>query len=59
MARISIADGSSHRELQLGPDELMLGEVDYERLTQKILVTLTLDGPDSNLPPQTFSWSAE
>jgi hypothetical protein len=58
-ARISIADGSSHREVQLGPDELMLGEVDYERLTQKILVTLTLDVPDSNLPPQTFGWSAE
>jgi hypothetical protein len=58
-ARISIADGASHREVHLGPDELMLGEVDYERLTQKILVTLTLDGVDSNLPPQTFGWSAE
>jgi hypothetical protein len=58
-AQISIADGSSHREMHLGPDELMLGEVDYERLTQKILVTLTLDVPDSNLPPQTFDWSAE
>ena len=58
-ARISIADGSSHREVRLGPDELMLGEVDYERLTQKIQVTLTLDVPDSNLPPQTFGWSAE
>jgi hypothetical protein len=57
--QISIADGSSHREVHLGPDELMLGEVDYERLTQKILVTLTLDVPDSNLPPQTFGWSAE
>jgi len=58
-ARISIVDGSSHREVHLGPDELMLGEVDYERLTQKILVTLTLDVADSNLPPQTFGWSAE
>jgi hypothetical protein len=58
-AQISIADGASHRDVHLGQDELMLGEVDYERLTQKILVTLTLDLPDSNLPPQTFSWSAE
>lgn len=58
-ARISIVDGTSHRDVHLGPDELMLGEVDYERLTQKILVTLTLDVPDSDLPPQTFGWPAE
>lgn len=58
-ARIAIEDGPSHRDVQLGPDELMLGEVDYERLTQKIMVTLTLDLPDSSLPPQKFGWSAE
>jgi hypothetical protein len=58
-ARISIADGASHREVHLGPDELMLGEVDYQRLTRNVMVTLTLDLPNSNLPPQTFTWSAE
>ena len=58
-AQISIADGASHRDVHLGQDELLLGEVDYERVSQKILVTLTLDLPDSNLPPQTYSWSAE
>ena len=58
-AKIAISDGTSHREVQLGQDELALGEVDYEHVTQKILVTLTLDLPDSNLPPQTFNWSAE
>jgi hypothetical protein len=58
-AKISITDGTSHREVHLGQDELALGEVDYEHVTQKILVTLTLDLPDSNLPPQTYNWSAE
>jgi hypothetical protein len=58
-ARISISDGASHRDLRLGQDELLLGEVDYHRISPNVQVTLTLDLPGSTLPPQTFSWSAE
>jgi len=58
-ARISISDGASHRDVNLGQDELLLGEVDYHRVSRNVQVTLTLDLPDSKLPPQTFRWSAE
>jgi hypothetical protein len=55
-ARLTIDDGASHRELMLAPDELKLGEVDYERLSGKVSVMLTLDSPGSHLPPQTVDW---
>jgi hypothetical protein len=58
-ALVVIDDGASHREVRLDPDELRLGEVDYERLTKKIVVTMTLDSPGSPLPPQTLDWSGQ
>jgi hypothetical protein len=56
-ALVTIDDGASHRDVHLDPDELKLGEVDYERLTKKIVVTMTLDLPGSPLPPQTLEWT--
>jgi hypothetical protein len=56
-AVITILDGKSRREIHLGPDELKLGEVDYEHQTPKVNVSLILESPDANLPPQTFDWS--
>lgn len=38
-----IADGSTHREIKLGRDELRLGVVDYQPNTQQIQVTMTLE----------------
>ena len=58
-ASISISDGASHRDVHLGQDELLLGEVDYHRISPNVQITLTLDLPGSKLPPQTFRWSAE
>jgi hypothetical protein len=55
-ALLTIDDGSSHRELMLAPDELKLGEVDYERLSEKVSIVLTLDSPGSHLPPQAVDW---
>jgi hypothetical protein len=58
-ALIVIDDGDSHREVRLDPDELRLGEVDYERLTKKVAVTMTIDSPGSALPPQTLEWNGQ
>lgn len=55
-ALLTIDDGSSHRELMLAPDELKLGEVDYEHLSGKVSVVLTLDSPGPHLPPQAIDW---
>ncbi|HMF77974.1 MAG TPA: hypothetical protein VK604_20125 [Bryobacteraceae bacterium] len=56
-ALLTIDDGSSHREMILAPDELKVGEVDYERQGAKVSVVVTLNSPGSNLPPQTLIWS--
>lgn len=56
-AILRISDGTSQQEVHLGPDELRLGEVDYEHSTKQIEITMTLDLPGSpQLPPQTLSW---
>lgn len=56
-ALLTINDGASHREMMLAPDELKLGQVDYERLGGKVSVVFKLDSPGSDLPPQTLDWS--
>jgi hypothetical protein len=58
-AQIVIDDGPSRREVRLGPDELRLGELDYEHLSKRISLTMMIDIPDANLPPQTLDWNAE
>jgi hypothetical protein len=55
-AVITIVDGRSRREIHLGPDELKLGEVDYEHQTAKVDISVVLDSFEANLPPQTFDW---
>jgi hypothetical protein len=56
-AVLRISDGASQQEVHLGPDELRLGEVDYEHSTKQIEITMTLDLPaPQQLPPQTLSW---
>lgn len=58
-ATLTIADGRSRREIHLGPDELKLGEVDYERQANKVNIAMVLDSPDANMPPQTFDWMGQ
>ena len=57
-ALLTIADGQSRREIHLGPDELRLGEVDYQHQANKVNISVVLESPDSKLPPQTFDWMA-
>jgi hypothetical protein len=56
-AVITIVDGRSRREIHLGPDELKLGEVDYQHQTEKVYISVAIDTPEAALPPQTFDWS--
>ncbi len=55
-AVITIVDGRSRREIHLGPDELKLGEVDYQHQTEKVDISVVIDTPEAGLPPQTFDW---
>jgi hypothetical protein len=55
-AVITIMDGQSRREIHLGPDELKLGEVDYQNQTEKVVISVVIDTPEAGLPPQTFDW---
>jgi hypothetical protein len=42
----------------LGPDELKLGEVDYQHQSEKVEISVALDSPEADLPSQTFLWRA-
>jgi hypothetical protein len=55
-AVITLVDGRSRREIHLSPDELKLGELDYEHQTPRVDISMVLDSPAANLPPQTFDW---
>jgi hypothetical protein len=58
-AVLTIVDGQSRREIRLGPDELKLGEVAYEHQAKRVTISLVLDSPGANLPPQTFDWTGQ
>ncbi|MBV9303317.1 MAG: hypothetical protein JOY62_00705 [Acidobacteriaceae bacterium] len=51
-----ISDGASHRTIQLGPDELKFGIVQYQPRTQLVRVTLTLNMPGSTSVSQSAEW---
>jgi hypothetical protein len=55
-AVITIVDGPSRRQIRLGPDELKLGAVDYQRQTEKVDISVVIDTPEAAVPPQTFDW---
>jgi len=58
-ALLTIADGQSRREIHLGPDELRLGEVDYQHQAKRVNISLVIESPDTKLPPQTFDWNGQ
>lgn len=58
-ALLTIADGQSRREIHLGPDELRLGEVDYQHQANKVNISVVLESPGAKLPPQTFDWMGQ
>ena len=55
-AVLQITDGSSHKEVRLGPDELKLGSVEYQRATQNVQVLMTLSMPGAASPVQSAEW---
>lgn len=56
-ATLVIVDGGTRREVKIGPDELRLGTVDYQRTAPRVDVTMTLDSPSANVPPQSATWT--
>jgi hypothetical protein len=55
-ATLVIDDGSSRREVALGPDELKLGAVEYERATQRVHVTMILHNLNSRQSEISADW---
>lgn len=58
-ATLVIRDGPSRREIKLGPDELKQGIVEYERNSQQVEMTMTLNTPGSTSPSQSIAWPAK
>lgn len=58
-ASLLIVDGSNRREVKIGPDELRLGGVDYQNATPGVEVTMTLNVPGTQVPPQSVRWTAK
>lgn len=52
-----IVDGANRREIKIGPDELRLGTVEYERTAPQVAVTMTLDAPGMPVPAQSARWT--
>ena len=55
-ARLLIVDAAEHREIPIGPDELRLGTVEYQRSGPKVQVTLVLEMPDATSVSQSVAW---
>lgn len=58
-AVLQITDGPSHKEVRLGPDELKLGSVEYQRATQNVHVSMTLSAPGGAAPVQSAEWPSQ
>jgi proteasome lid subunit RPN8/RPN11 len=57
-ATLAIADGGSRREVKLGADELKLGAIEYERISERVQVTMQLTSGGTVTSAQTVDWSA-
>jgi hypothetical protein len=55
-ATLLIVDGTARREVKIGPDELRLGALDYQRVGPNVEVTMTLETPGASIPPQSSRW---
>jgi proteasome lid subunit RPN8/RPN11 len=55
-AVLQITDGASHKEVRLGPDELKLGSIEYQRATQNVEVSMTLSTPGAAPAMQSAEW---
>jgi hypothetical protein len=55
-AVLQITDGTSHKQVRLGPDELKLGSVEYQRATQNVEVSMTVSTPGSAVPVASAEW---
>lgn len=56
---LGIADGSQSRQIRLSRDELTTGSVSYERMSEKVAITLMLSMPDGTTVSQSCSWVAK
>ncbi len=58
-ATLTITDGGSRREIQLGLDELRLGQVDYEAAARRVEVSMVLNMPGATPSSQSVLWTAK
>ena len=56
-ATLTITDGESRRNIQLGLDELRLGQVEYEKVANRVQVDMVLKMPGSAPYSQTVRWT--
>lgn len=57
-ATLTITDGESRRDIQLGLDELRLGQVEYEKISDRVQVNMLLKAPGSAPYSQSVRWTA-
>ncbi|MBV9081458.1 MAG: hypothetical protein JOZ62_02180 [Acidobacteriaceae bacterium] len=55
-AKLIIVDGANRREVPIGPDELRLGTVEYQRTGASVEATLVLEMPDTTSISQSVAW---
>ena len=58
-ATLIILDGPSRREVRLGPDELKLGVIEYDRVSRHVAVTLSLNETGSARAVHSVEWEQE
>lgn len=56
-ATLLIVDGTARHEIKVGPDELRLGTVEYQRTAPRVEVTMTLDVAGTAVPPESVTWT--
>lgn len=58
-ATLLITDGTNHSELQLGMDDLRLGSVEYQNISSRVDVQLTLNTTSGKVPGDSAEWAAQ
>lgn len=57
-AKLDVVDGSSTRHIDISRTELLAGKILYERSSEKVAVTLSLESPDGSELSQKADWSS-
>jgi hypothetical protein len=58
-ATLAIVDGASRREIDLGPDDLLLGAVDYQHAATRVEADLALKMPNGSTISESAGWNGK